>query len=145
MVKMLAIAALAWPLLLGSVVWSRVSFGESVWTSVAHLAASRICHQRPERSFSTAGVQWPVCGRCSGLYLGAAAAAATVLVVRKRLRLSRLRAPALLAAAAVPTALTLGVEWAGLSDVGNVMRFATALPLGAAILMAMAAAIAARP
>ena len=34
--------------------------------------SSRICHQRPERSFAIAGIQMPVCARCSGLYVSGA-------------------------------------------------------------------------
>jgi hypothetical protein len=34
-----------------------------------------ICHQLPERSFAIDGRQLPVCGRCLGLYAGAAAGA----------------------------------------------------------------------
>jgi len=33
----------------------------------------------------------------------------------------------------VPTALTLAIEWPHLAPVGNLARFVTALPLGAAI------------
>ena len=38
-----------------------------------YVAGHFVCHQRPERSFASCGYQWPVCGRCAGLYLGAAA------------------------------------------------------------------------
>lgn len=88
-----------------------------------------ICHQRPERSFSSCGRQWPVCGRCSGLYLGAAAG--TVLVafgVRRRLTVSRWRQAFLLAAA--PTLLSWTVEASSGLDPGTVARFVLALPLG---------------
>jgi uncharacterized membrane protein len=144
MVKILVAAAVAWPLWLGLVVWHRAVYGATVWTTIAHVAASRICHQRPERSFFTAGVQWPVCGRCSGLYLGAAAGALAVLIVRRRRGLGRLRAPLLLAAASVPTAVTIGAEWLHLLDVTNIARLASALPLGAAIVVAIASAVAPR-
>ena len=33
-----------------------------------------ICHQQPERSFVLSGAQWPVCARCTGIYMGAALA-----------------------------------------------------------------------
>lgn len=29
-----------------------------------------ICHQKPERSFFWKGKQFPVCARCTGIYLG---------------------------------------------------------------------------
>jgi len=50
---------------------------------------SRVCHQRPERSFTTAGVAWPVCGRCAGLYLSFAAAAALLPFTPGRWRPAR--------------------------------------------------------
>ena len=140
MVKLVAAAAVAWPLLLGSVVWHRAAFGDTVWTTIAHVAASRICHQKPERSFSTAGVQWPVCGRCSGLYLGAAAGVLPALLLRHRLRRRR-AVIATLVVAAVPTAATLVVEWLALAPVSSLARFATALPLGAAVLAALVGAV----
>ena len=42
-------------------------------------AAGRVCHQRPERSFHVAGVQLPVCARCTGLYVSGAAGALAAL------------------------------------------------------------------
>ena len=140
MLRLLAAAALIWPMLLGAVVWHRATAGESVWTTIAHVAASRICHQKPERSFATAGVQWPVCGRCSGLYLGAAAGVLPALLLRRRLR-HRRTVLGVLAVAAVPTAVTLAAEWLGAAAVGNVSRFAAALPLGAAIFAALLSAV----
>jgi hypothetical protein len=44
-----------------------------------------------------------------------------------------MRAPFWLAIAALPTALTLGLEWLDLAHVTNVDRALAALPLGAAI------------
>ena len=38
----------------------------------SYLVGGLICHQRPARSFRLWGVQMPVCGRCAGLYGGAA-------------------------------------------------------------------------
>jgi hypothetical protein len=44
-----------------------------------------------------------------------------------------MRAPFWLAIAAVPTVLTLGLEWLDLARVTNIDRALAALPLGAAI------------
>ena len=38
--------------------------------SVLYLSFSTICHQIPERSFFILGYSFPVCERCSGIYLG---------------------------------------------------------------------------
>ena len=88
-------------------------------------AGSFICHQLPARSFHAWAAQWPVCARCTGIYLGAAVAA---VVARIRLKpdptstsmhvesgFSRTLTPrlarALLVMAALPTAVTLVYEW----------------------------------
>ena len=126
--KLIAAAALAWPMLLGAAVWHRASQGDSIWTAVLYAAGSRICHQRPDRSFHTAGIQWPVCGRCSGLYLGGALGALLGVSTARRVGARRL-----LAICAVPTAITVGLEWLHLAQVSNLARLASAMPLGAAI------------
>jgi uncharacterized membrane protein len=103
------------------------------------MATSRICHQRPERSFHTAGVQWPVCGRCSGLYAGAPLGALAVLMLARRRRGKRVHLIAL-AVAGVPTAATMVLEWLG-APMTSELRAIAAVPLGAAIVVAMVSAI----
>jgi uncharacterized membrane protein len=97
-------------------------------TSAAYTAASLVCHQRPERTFHVSGVAGLVCARCAGLYLAAAAAAALAW-------LGSPRAPRAIRtvwlAAALPTAITIALEWPGIADPGNAGRAASALPLGA--------------
>ena len=97
-----------------------------------------ICHQRPERSFFSCGLQWPVCGRCSGLYLGAAAGAVLALALGRRPRRARTtpdsaatRWRRILLFSAAPTAVLWTIEFAGF-DPGTTARFAGALPLGLA-------------
>jgi len=90
---------------------------------------SLICHQRPDRSFTSCGRTWPVCGRCSGLYLGAAAGAVLVgLGLRRRQTVRQWRRALLIAAA--PTVLSWTVEAVTGLDPGTVARFVLALPLG---------------
>lgn len=130
--KALVAAAIVWPLAAGGAVWHRASHPDdrpALGAAVVYLAGGRICHQRPERSFATRGVQWPVCARCSGLYL-AAPFGALALFARRRSS-APLR---LLALAAIPTALTLLWEWGGMGTPSNLIRFTTALPLGAAVM-----------
>jgi uncharacterized membrane protein len=130
--RALVIAALAWPVLLAAAVWWRAGTGTPAWTSVVYLAASRLCHQLPDRSFFTAGVQWPVCARCSGLYLSAPiGAVAAALSLRRRRSALRLRW--WLAVAALPTAVTVALEWGGLAAPSNLIRAVAALPLGALV------------
>jgi uncharacterized membrane protein len=128
--RSLVVAAFAWPVLLGVALWSRIAHPPTLWPVIVYQAASYICHQLPARSFFTAGEQWPVCARCAGLYLAApigAIAAATSLSHRRPLdpitRWTMI--------AAVPTALTLALEWAGLTPPSGAARFLAALPLGA--------------
>src|SRR5438552_12223990 len=45
-------------------------------------AGSIICHQLPGRTFHVGSAQMPVCARCTGIYAGAAMAAAVLLAAR---------------------------------------------------------------
>lgn len=130
--RWLLILSIAWLLLLASALANRIVDAAAPWSAAVYLAASQICHQRPDRSFHTAGVAWPVCGRCAGLYLSAPLGAWWAWRRSGRSR-PTIDAPRLLAWAAVPTALTLGVEWAGVSDPGSMGRFLAAWPLGGAL------------
>jgi uncharacterized membrane protein len=144
MARALAIAAIVWPLLLGAAVWQRAEGHAGVLSVLVYGAASQICHQKPERSFHTAGVQWPVCGRCSGLYLSAPIGAVLALLARR----PRGRSPAYarwLVIASVPTFLTLGLEIAGLAAPSNLTRALAALPAGAVIAFVLVRLVAGRP
>ncbi|MCA1585463.1 MAG: DUF2085 domain-containing protein [Acidobacteria bacterium] len=91
-VRKLTLALLA----LGGVVWLaaivstpsvlHASRDDTRWNGVAtltYVVGAVICHQRPERSFHTAGIKWPVCSRCTGLYAGAAFALLLWPIVRR--------------------------------------------------------------
>jgi uncharacterized membrane protein len=138
--RVLVAAAVAWPLVAGTALWHRVTHpGDGpAWASVVYLAAGQVCHQQPERSFETSGVAWPVCARCTGLYLAAPFGAFLALGLAGRGRgletQAALRgARGIVALAAVPTALTLAWEWGGLGTPPNPWRLVTALPLGMAV------------
>ena len=45
------------------------------------------CHQMPERSFFIHGYQFPVCARCTGVYLGAAFAVVLLFFFRPNILL----------------------------------------------------------
>jgi hypothetical protein len=101
-----------------------------------------ICHQRVDRSFATAGIPWPVCARCAGLYLSAAAGVMAGLLAPRRV----LRPPSgirgwrsALAWAALPTLASWVVERAGGWTPGSPARAWLAVPLGAAVGAVMAA------
>jgi uncharacterized membrane protein len=93
-------------------------------------AAGRICHQRSERSFHLAGVQLPVCARCTGLYVSGAAGALIAWLGWRRRPASPRHTRAVLLVAAVPTALTFGLEWLGLAHPSSTVRAICAVPLG---------------
>jgi Predicted membrane protein (DUF2085) len=97
-----------------------------------YLAGRVVCHQRPERSFAADGHPLPVCARCTGIYAGAPLAC-LLAVALPRGRARRLwawaRTPRGLLAAALPTAVSVVVEWAtGWTDPG--LRAATGAVLG---------------
>jgi hypothetical protein len=97
----------------------------------AYGLGSLVCHQKTDRSFRSCDRQWPVCGRCTGLYLGAAAGVLTVAAGWRR-RASARTWRRSLAAAAAPTAVLWVVEIAGLWDPGTPIRAAVASGLGLA-------------
>lgn len=128
----LTAAALAWVVVLFAAPILLSRLGASTVITAVYSGAHFICHQRPARSFTIAGVQLPVCARCSGLYVAGAAGALVALVVTGG------RAPAgsrglriALALAAAPTAITVAIEWSGLAFPSNMLRALSALPLGA--------------
>ncbi|MDO8793276.1 MAG: DUF2085 domain-containing protein, partial [Vicinamibacterales bacterium] len=118
---------------------------------VVYGAGSFICHQLPARSFHSWSAQWPVCARCTGIYVGAAVTAIVATVRFNTVRLPSLslrpgkpdttylhltnprRARAWLAAAALPTAVTLAYEWTTGDMPSNAIRAFAGAPLGAAV------------
>lgn len=98
--------------------------------ATVYSAAGLICHQRAARSFDLAGVQLPVCGRCTGLYVSGAFAAVLAWIVSRRPRVP-VNTRSLLLIASIPTALTVALEWSGVLDPSTLGRALAALPLGA--------------
>jgi uncharacterized membrane protein len=123
----LTCAALTWAVVI-LVVPLAASHGRvPLLTVAAYEIGSRICHQRPERSFHLAGVQMPVCARCFGLYAGGAAGLMLAWIVRLS---SGSRTRLALAIGAAPIAVTVGLEWIGLIQTSNAVRWLTGVPLG---------------
>lgn len=123
----LTIAAVLWTLILVTAPAAGSRPALAAPAALIYAASSRICHQRPERSFHTGGRQLPVCARCFGLYLSGAVGALMAWAVR---RPPGRHARLVLACAALPTALTWSSEVAGLSSFSNLTRALAALPLG---------------
>jgi uncharacterized membrane protein len=132
--------------MLGITAWQRAHGGVPIGTGAVYAACSFICHQKPERSFHWAAAPWPVCARCSGLYLAAPFGAVAALgSLNMKRRLSRRASLLWLAAACVPTAVTLGVEWAGLAAPSNLVRALSAVPAGAMIAFILIRTAASQP
>jgi uncharacterized membrane protein len=51
-----------------------------MFEEILHILGFGLCHQLPERSFFFGGLQWPVCARCTGIYLGLALALAALFL-----------------------------------------------------------------
>ncbi|SRR6266516_383534 len=92
-------------------------------------AFSYLCHQLPQRSFHLAGHQFAVCARCTGLYVGFAAASLGYPLVRS---LKRTDTPARrwLLLAAAPMAIDVGLDMLGVWKNTHLSRLFTGLLLG---------------
>ena len=123
-----------------------VSHEVRVATALVYVGAGHVCHQRPERSFHLHGRRMPVCARCTGLYLAAPLGLAAGLFMRRRDRAddrTYRRWRVAIVAAAVPTVISVGLEWIGGPGMSsNISRALTALPLGAVLAAAVGAALA---
>jgi uncharacterized membrane protein len=124
---------------LASVVWLvlliATPLAPSSLATLIYAAGSIVCHQIPERSFHLDGFQLPVCARCLGIYAGAAAASihAVGLLATDSTRwrsLSPRAARTVFLVSALPTLLTVGLEWGGVWRGTNVVRAIAGIALG---------------
>jgi uncharacterized membrane protein len=126
--------AFAVALTAGAILWAAALVGAAVshrttTSALVYRLGSRVCHQRPDRSFALNGQALPVCARCAGLYFsGALGAVAAWWGLSRAAKRSR----EILLLAVIPTLATIPVEWLGFSPLSNVIRAVAALPLGAA-------------
>jgi len=95
---------------------------------VVYQAGSLVCHQLPDRSFHLAGIQMPVCARCTGLYLSGALGASLAWIGSG---MTLRRVPWWLAIVAAPTAVSVALEWMGLVHPSGTWRALLGVPLGA--------------
>lgn len=136
--RTLALLALIWAALVPAAPRLRCAGG---WpgrlATIAYVSGAIVCHQKSERSFVSAGLPWPVCARCSGVYLAAGATNLLLaLPIRWRKRLARPARDAWRAAfggALLVVALTWLVERAGVLTMSNSARALSGVPLGVVI------------
>jgi uncharacterized membrane protein len=105
-----------------------------------YAVGSLVCHQLPERSFHLGGFQLPVCARCVGIYGGVAIGALGASVMGPAAVPRRARQ--ILVLAALPTAVTVALESAGLWPTTNIVRAAAGFPLGLAAALVVTGALA---
>lgn len=113
-----------------------VGRAEHASAALTYIVGALVCHQQAQRSFHTAGVQWPVCARCTGIYAGGALAAVMFVGRADRRRgatldLSRARRAILLSA--MPIAATLAFEWTTGVTPSNLARAVSGVPFGASV------------
>ena len=110
--------------------------------TAVYVAGAAVCHQRSERSFHVAGVRFPVCARCTGLYAGAVFGLALACawprrhaksLVERWNRTGRWRL--VLALVIAPAALSWLLEWTGALPLpaSGAIRAATGVVLGAGV------------
>jgi len=136
--------AVAWGLLLPLATFAARPQHRSsmpVLASVVYGVGSVVCHQRPERSFVSWNVSWPVCARCTGIYAGAAAAAVLFLPrPRRRSPVASISPWAIVLVGALPSIATLVYEWTTGAAPANVTRLAAGLPIGLSVIVVIALA-----
>jgi uncharacterized membrane protein len=146
----IAVAALTWLALL---VVSPL--GPTSFAALMYGIGGFICHQIPERSFHLAGFQIPVCARCLGIYAGFAAVACVHVAAASRLAASRPRgltpssrgltpsaARWVFLVSALPTAVTLGLEWGAVWRGSNLARAIAGAALGIGVALVVMSAVA---
>jgi uncharacterized membrane protein len=114
-----------------------------------YAVGSLVCHQRPERSFHIGELQLAVCARCVGIYAGAAIGALAV-AAQSALKAPPHMRPAgifqrgrwMLVVGALPTAITVALEGAGLWPTTNIVRAVAGFPLGLAAALVVTGALA---
>lgn len=122
--------------------------GPAPLAALIYGVGSFVCHQLPERSFHLGEYQIPVCARCLGIYAGFACTACAHVAVAARSRAGgwRTLTPAVarrvFAASAVPTAMTLVLEWSDVWPGSNVVRAIAGVALGSGVAFVVMGAVA---
>ncbi len=130
-------AIVLWPVALGAALVDRMHAPSTLAGSLVYAAASRVCHQRPARSYASGGVGWPVCTRCTGIYAGAAVGALLAAGARRRRAVDLRKLRGLVVATVAVAGVAWFVEWVDLVAVTASWRTVSAVPAGAAVAAAV--------
>ena len=127
--------ALLWAVVLVSapVVTANYASESSLFTlgAAAYIVGTIVCHQQADRSFRLSEATFPVCARCTGLYVGAGVSALMMFgAVRTRRRCRWKDARTLFIVSALPTVVSILVETFGVVEPGNLVRALSGMPLG---------------
>ena len=108
-------------------------------TAFIYALGSVVCHQIAERSFYWGATQFPLCARCTGLYVGGLVGLIAVAAIGQPFHSSTLRRA--IAITAVPTVVTVTTMVLGWWDPGNIWRCSFDVPLGLTVGVAVGGAV----
>lgn len=93
------------------------------WIALMNFGARLGCHQRPDRSFSYKGYQFPVCARCTGVIIGEFI---SIIAILCTLKISLIYALVLV----LPLAIDGGVQYINVWKSNNLRRVITGILAG---------------
>ena len=100
---------------------------ESIENSDTNLSKVFICHRLPERTFKIRNHYFPVCSRCTGIYIGAFSYYIFVYFVYVQYNIAVILAAILMI---IPTFSDGLTQFFGFRESNNALRFATGLIAG---------------
>jgi hypothetical protein len=129
-------AAIGWAVALPIATWIAAgphrAWPSSVFAFMVYRIGSVLCHQAPDRSFQLWAMQMPVCARCTGIYVGAAAAVLVAASARSRW-LPGPAGRAVIIAAVLPSLATVAFEWVTGDTPSGLVRAVAGAPIGAVV------------
>ena len=100
---------------------------DSIENSDTNLSKVFICHRLPERTFKIRNHYFPVCSRCTGIYIGAFSYYIFVYFVYVQYNITVILAATLMI---IPTFLDGLTQFFGFRESNNALRFSTGLIAG---------------
>ena len=94
-----------------------------IWMALMRFGARLGCHQMPDRSFSYKGYQFPVCARCTGVFIGEII---SLIFLLFEVKISLVYAIAMV----IPLAIDGGLQYIKVWESNNLRRVITGLFAG---------------